>query len=189
MLQRKGEGLGNLRLWLRCQTRLVQCRLHLAPSRRALPRSHKPGTSSIPGLPVHGLQSERFDLLNYKACFVQPIFSFWQWPSGKWSLCKNPIQGHHNAQSANQYLDDCQAKRLLEGNIGEDATSCVGQSVDVGDVHLAVLLGVGNAAVQVMAVHQLQDLGQDLAAPCCHAVDVLTVALQDGAPIVSVHNL
>ena len=76
------------------------------------------------------------------------------------------------------YLDDGEAKGFLEGDVGEDAAGGIGQAVDVGDVHLAVLLGVGNTAVQVVAVHQLQDLGQDLVAACSHAVDVLAVALQ-----------
>ena len=86
------------------------------------------------------------------------------------------------ASKPGPHLNDSEAERLLEGNIGEDAAGGVGEQVDVRDVLLLVLLGVGNAAVQVMRVDQLHHLRQDLLAAWRHAVDVLAVALR-GASI------
>ncbi len=75
-------------------------------------------------------------------------------------------------------LDDGEAEGLLEGDVGEDAAGGVGEQVDVGDVLLLVLLGVGHAAVQVVRVDQLHHLRQDLLAARRHAVNVLAVALR-----------
>ncbi len=75
------------------------------------------------------------------------------------------------------HLNDCEAKGFLEGDIGKDSAGGVGQAVDVRNVHLAVLLGVGDAAIQIMTVHQLQHLSQNLAAAGCHAVNILPVSL------------
>lgn len=75
------------------------------------------------------------------------------------------------------HLDDRQAKRLLEGDVCEDAARREREAVDVGDVALRMLLGVGHAAVQVVHVDELHDLHEDLLAAPRHAVDVVAVAL------------
>ena len=100
----------------------------------------------------------------------------------------NTLSPHHIVQHAcraplvcsrwHACLDDSEAEGLLEGDIGEDAAGGVGEQVDVGNVLLLVLLGVGNAAVQVVRVDQLHDLGQDLLAARRHAINVLTVSLR-----------
>ena len=75
------------------------------------------------------------------------------------------------------YLNDSQAKRLLQSHVGEDTMSGQGQAVNIRDVLLGVPLGVGHAAIQVMVVYQLQDLSEHLGTSSSHAVYQLPVAL------------
>ena len=75
------------------------------------------------------------------------------------------------------HLDDGEPKRLLERDVGEDTPGAQRQPVDVRDVALLVLLGVGHAAVQVVGVDQLQHLVQHLLGAGSHAVDVVAVPL------------
>lgn len=94
------------------------------------------------------------------------------------TFCHAAHMGVLRASGSGACLDDSQAKGLLEGDICENAAGGVGEQVDVRNVLLLVLLGVGNAAVQVVRIDQLHHLGQDLLAAWRHAVDVLTVALR-----------
>ena len=82
------------------------------------------------------------------------------------------------------HLDDGEAEGLLQGHIGEDAARGKGQAVDVGNVGLGVLLGVGHAAIQVVGIHQAQHLLQHLGAACRHAINVVAVALRVGTDAV-----
>lgn len=96
-----------------------------------------------------------------------------------WGLATSLLMLPVTASAGSAHLNDGQAKGLLKSDIGENALGLQREAVDIRDVTLLMLLGVGDAPIQVVGVDQLQDLVQHLGRPCCHAVDVFPIALRN----------
>mmetsp|Transcript_8185 Transcript_8185/g.22181 ORF Transcript_8185/g.22181 Transcript_8185/m.22181 type:complete len:223 (+) Transcript_8185:1712-2380(+) len=73
-------------------------------------------------------------------------------------------------------FDDGQTERLLEGDVDKHPARVGRVQVNIGDVRLAVMLWVGDRAVQIVCVNQLQDLGENFLAASSHGRDVVPIS-------------
>src|SRR5690554_1764686 len=91
-----------------------------------------------------------------------------------------PEVGGNDRQAAGRRFYQGNAEVLHQRRVDEHAAPVSGYAVQLGDVRLGVvLLGQRQLAVQVMLVHQQQQLGQHLALVVVHGLDVLAHARED----------
>ena len=86
------------------------------------------------------------------------------------------VLGGDDGQAAGGRLDQGQAEGFGQGRIDEHPAGSRRQAVDQGHVVGRMVLGIGDPAVEVVAVDQQQQLGPDLFGPRIQVPDVIPVA-------------